>query len=60
MAKAWTYEGGIVMTEEFKTELTRADTAKPDYRRPEMVELDVEETAVGVVVGRPENVSYIS
>lgn len=33
---------------------------KPAYRRPVLTQLDVEETAVGVVVGAPENVSYSS
>jgi len=33
---------------------------KPAYRRPVLTELDVQETAVGVQVGSPENVSYSS
>ncbi len=33
---------------------------KPAYQRPALTELDVGDTAVGVVPGNPENVSYIS
>ncbi|WP_370235752.1 hypothetical protein [Brevundimonas sp.] len=33
---------------------------KPAYQAPFLTELDAGETAVGVVVGSPENISYIS
>ena len=49
-----------MMTHNTKTESVPAENAKPKYLRPEMTELDVGETAVGVVVGSPEGESYIS
>ena len=50
------------MTQEFNSSVGRDDeaTGKPTYQRPVLTELDVGDTAVGVVVGSPENVSYIS
>ncbi|GAB5348633.1 hypothetical protein [Alteriqipengyuania sp. 357] len=48
------------MTENSKIDSAAAGNEKPKYLRPEMTELDAAETAVGVVVGSPENVSYIS
>ena len=48
------------MTNNCKADLASGANAKPKYFRPQMTELDVGETAVGVVVGNPENVSYIS
>lgn len=50
------------MTQEVDSSASRDEqtAAKPAYRRPVLTELDVGDTAVGVVAGSPENVSYIS
>lgn len=37
-----------------------AGATKPSYQQPVLTELDIAETAAGVVRGTPENSSYIS